>query len=232
MAIKSSIKKPWPTKAVMRQIYEKHLWGGAQYDFYSGMGSHNKSLVDPFIHVLRSFLTSFSQPIRVCDLGCGDFNVGRQLHDLTSQYIGVDIVNELITRNKLEYAFQGLDFVCLDISEDQLPNADCVILRQVLQHLSNAEIARIAKKLSAFQYVIVTEHLPNGQFNPNLDIVSGQGIRLKKESGVDLLSSPFNLKVKSVETLLSIDLADGKGRIVTTLYRMSLPSELDRASFT
>ena len=216
----------------MQQIYEKHLWGGTKHDFYSGIGSHNKSLVDPYIDVLRSFLTSFSQPIRVCDLGCGDFNVGRQLHDLTSQYIGVDIVNELITRNKLEYAFQGLDFVCLDISEDQLPNADCVILRQVLQHLSNAEIARIAKKLSAYQYVIVTEHLPNGQFNPNLDIVSGQGIRLKKESGVDLLSSPFNLKVKSVETLLSIDLADGKGRIVTTLYRMSSPSALDRASFT
>ncbi len=232
MALKSSIKKPWPTKAVMRQIYEKHLWGGSQYDFYSGMGSHNKSLVDPYIHVLRSFLTSFSQPIRVCDLGCGDFNVGRQLHDLTIQYIGVDIVDELITRNELKYASPNLEFDCLDISEDQLPSADCVILRQVLQHLSNAEIMRIAKKLSAYQYVIVTEHMPNGQFNPNLDIVSGQGIRLKKESGVDLLSSPFNLKVKSDEMLLSIDLADGKGRIVTTLYRMSSPSALGGASFT
>jgi len=31
-------KKPWPTKAVMQQIYEQHLWGGKDFDFYSGEG--------------------------------------------------------------------------------------------------------------------------------------------------------------------------------------------------
>ena len=228
----SSNKKSWPTKDAMEQVYKLNLWGGGKLNFYSGDGSYDTTIINPYLKIVSEFLNSFEQPLNVVDLGCGDFNVGRQLHDLTIQYIGVDIVDELITRNELKYASPNLEFDCLDISEDQLPSADCVILRQVLQHLSNAEIMRIAKKLSAYQYVIVTEHMPNGQFNPNLDIVSGQGIRLKKESGVDLLSSPFNLKVKSDEMLLSIDLADGKGRIVTTLYRMSSPSALGGASFT
>ncbi|MGB1294801.1 MAG: SAM-dependent methyltransferase, partial [Flavobacteriales bacterium] len=63
-------------------------------------------------------------------------------------------------------------------------------------------------------------HLPTGQFNPNIDIISGQGIRLKKKSGIDLLSPPFLLKVKNKKDLLSIELPNNKGQIKTVLYNM------------
>ena len=36
-------KKPWPTKAAMAQVYEKHLWGKGSGAFFSGEGSHNEA---------------------------------------------------------------------------------------------------------------------------------------------------------------------------------------------
>ena len=215
-----SIKQPWHTKDAMEQVYANKLWGDNNTKFYSGEGSHLKEIVNPYIEVVSSFLKLFKEPITVCDLGCGDFNIGKQLVQFTKQYLAVDIVKPLIDYNKEHYNTQNLDFLCLDIAKDELPKADCVIIRQVLQHLSNTEIQSIAIKLKAFKYVILTEHVPSGNFTPNMDIISGQGIRLKKKSGLNLLASPFNFNVQSEKELLSVELEHNKGVIVTWLYQV------------
>ena len=139
----SIIKHPWPTKDAMNQIYEKHLWGGSEFDFYSGEGSHNLQIIKPYIEAILSFFNFHSNNLIVCDLGCGDFNVGYQLFQNTKRYIAIDIVKSLINRNKNLYKAKNLEFHCLDIAKDNLPKADCIILRQVLQHLSNNEINQI-----------------------------------------------------------------------------------------
>lgn len=213
-------KTPWPTKAVMEQIYENHLWGGNEFKFYSGDGSHQEDFVLPYIKVVTEFLTSFASPITVCDLGCGDFNVGKEIVPFTKHYIGIDIVKNLIDFNQANFKAENLSFQCLDIAVDELPKADCVIIRQVLQHLSNQEVQRVVDKLHNYRFAIITEHLPDGDFTPNCDIISGQGIRLKKGSGIDLLASPFHLKIKEEKQLLSVPLNDGKGRLQTTLYKI------------
>lgn len=204
----------------MEQVYEMNLWGENGSDFYSGTGSHHLDLVGPYIEAVSSFLTSFEAPLVVCDLGCGDFNVGKQLVKYTRKYMAADIVADLIKRNKKTFTDEKLEFHCLDIAADNLPEGDCALLRQVLQHISNAEVKRVVRKLTDFEYVILTEHLPEGEFIPNKDIISGQGIRLKKQSGIDILASPFNLKVKEKKQLLSVPAEHNKGNIVTTLYSM------------
>ena len=214
------IKKPWPTKEAMEQVYKLKLWGTNNADFYSGAGSHQPEIINPYIEVLKIFLTSFKTPITVCDLGCGDFNVGKELVKYSKNFVAVDIVEDLIAHNKKHFKEENVVFYCLDIAKDELPKADCAIIRQVLQHVSNAEIQSIASKLTAFKYVIVTEHLPVGNFTPNRNIISGQGIRLKKQSGVNLLAPPFNFKVKEEKQLVAIHLKDNKGAIVTTLYQL------------
>jgi SAM-dependent methyltransferase len=214
------IKKPWPTKDAMEQVYEMKLWGDNNSDFYSGAGSHQPEIINPYITVLKTFLTSFKSPISVCDLGCGDFNVGKELVKFSRKFVAVDIVQDLIIHNKEKYQAENLEFHCLDIAKEDLPKADCALVRQVLQHISNAEIENIVHKLADFKYVIITEHLPIGDFTPNKDIISGQGIRLKKQSGVHLTSLPFNFKVKTEKQLLTYNLKDHKGIIVTTLYEV------------
>ena len=211
-------KTPWPTKDAMAQIYEKNLWGGEKYTFYSGNGSHNSEIVAPYIQAVSLFLKSFNNKLKVCDLGCGDFNVGKQLVDHTKDYKAVDIVENLIAYNKANFKQKKLQFHCLNIAEDELPLGDCVILRQVLQHLSNHEVKNILDKIMTYKYIILTEHLPSGDFVPNKDIISGQGIRLKKQSGLNLLAPPFNFKPKDQKQLLSFKLKENKGVIITMLY--------------
>lgn len=211
-------KKPWPTKDAMQQVYENNLWGGDSFAFYSGEGSHSENIVKPYITTVTSFLDSFEEPISACDFGCGDFNVGRNLVKHAKHYSAVDIVPRLIEHNKQTFKAENLEFSCLDIAVDQLPIADCAIVRQVLQHLSNAEVEKVAAKLYDYKYIIITEHIPSGAFSPNADIISGQGTRLKKQSGIDLLQAPFHFKPKESKELLSINLGDKKGVIKTWLY--------------
>ncbi|PWN06013.1 class I SAM-dependent methyltransferase [Rhodohalobacter mucosus] len=211
-------KKPWPTKDAMVQIYEKNLWGGKNADFYSGTGSHQTDLVEPYICAVSSFLGSFDDSLVVCDLGCGDFNVGRRLVKHAKKYIAADIVPGLIERNKRKFRADNLEFRCMDIAAEEWPSGDCVILRQVLQHLSNAEIQRIVNKLAVFRYVILTEHLPEGDFIPNKDIISGQGTRLKINSGVNLQVPPFDFRAKREKRLTAIPSREDKGELVTILF--------------
>ena len=213
-------KTPWPTKDAMQQVYEMKLWGDNNAEFYSGDGSHNLAIINPYIEVVSSFLKSFKSPITVCDLGCGDFNIGKELVKYTKKYIAIDIVPKLIAYNKEKFEETNLKFQCLDISKDELPSADCVIIRQVLQHLSNKEVLSVVSKLYNFKYIILTEHIPDDDFIPNKDIISGQGIRLKKQSGLDLLASPFNLKIKEEKKLSKVILKGKKGVIRTILYKL------------
>jgi 2-polyprenyl-3-methyl-5-hydroxy-6-metoxy-1,4-benzoquinol methylase len=137
------INTPWPTKDAMEQVYEKNLWGGNTADFYSGEGSHLPEIVTPYITVVSGFLQSFENPLTVCDLGCGDFNIGKELVKYSKKYIAIDIVENLIERNKKQFSTDHLEFHCLDIATADLPKGDCAIIRQVLQHLSNAEVQNI-----------------------------------------------------------------------------------------
>lgn len=214
------IKKPWPTKAVMNQIYELKLWGGQGFDFYSGLGSHDLKITKPYINSIRSFLNSHNNALTICDLGCGDFNIGKQLVKHSNKYTAIDIVEKLINRNKKLFKENNLNFYCLDIAKNKLPQTDCIIIRQVLQHLSNNEIQNVLKKLTVYKYIILTEHIPLGDFNPNKDIISGQGIRLKQNSGVNILESPFNFKIKEETTLNTYILDNNKGQIITKLYNV------------
>jgi len=213
-------KNPWPTKAAMEQVYELKLWGGNNSNFYSGSGSHQVAIVTPYIAAVVSFLTSFKTPITVCDLGCGDFNVGKALVKHTIKYNAIDIVAPLIAFNKEKFKEVNLAFYCLDIAVDNLPSGDCAIIRQVLQHLSNTEVQSVVHKLAGFKYIILTEHLPVGGFTPNKDIISGQGIRLKKKSGINLLAAPFNLVVKEEKQLCAYELGGKNGVVLTKLYKL------------
>jgi len=215
------VKKPWATKDAMDQVYEMNLWGSNATKFYSGIGSHDSLIVTPYVDVVTSFLASFREPLIVCDLGCGDFNVGKELVSYSKKYIGIDIVADLISFNKEKFKKENLEFLCLDIAKDDLPFGNCALVRQVLQHLSNFEVQCILDKLSDFEYVIITEHVPDNNFVPNIDIISGQGIRLKKQSGLDVLAPPFNFEVEEKKEMLQVSCNNYIGNIVTTLYKTS-----------
>ncbi|MBZ9632548.1 hypothetical protein LB465_17345 [Salegentibacter sp. LM13S] len=54
----------------------------------------------PYIAVVSEFLNSFESLPVVCDLGCGDLNIGKKLVKYSGKYTAVDIVPELAVGNK------------------------------------------------------------------------------------------------------------------------------------
>lgn len=203
------------------RIYALRLWGGRPGDdYYSGAGSHDPALVEPWVAAVRDFAEGFSPKLAAVDLGCGDFGIGARIRDCFGAYRAADAVPGLIARNRR--LFPDADFQCLDIAEAPLPPGDVAILRQVLQHLSNDRIAAVVAKLAAYRFAIVTEHLPaDPAFVPNRDMPSGADIRLGAGSGVVVTAPPFLLAARAERILCeAADPADPGALIRTTLYTL------------
>ena len=217
------------TRQIFSEIYRQRYWGKEGPDgFSSGDGSHAAPIVVPYVEAVAAFLASLGKP-SVVDLGCGDFNVGRQLRPNAGTYIACDIVPDLIERNKARFADLDVDFRCIDIVTEPLPSGRVMMVRQVLQHLGNAEVAAVVAKLQAFDYAIVTEHVPSVGFVPNVDKPTGPGTRTALGSGLDLTMPPFSLRPAEVRVLCTLDDA-GDTRIVTSLYRFAREDGAGRAN--
>ena len=203
---------------IFNEIYKKGYWANTG----SGSGSHNPEIIEPYIIKVREFLTKI-KPITIVDLGCGDFNVGKNFVDLTQNYIACDISSVILDRNKTNFSnFNNVNFKLLDLCNDQLPDGDVCFVRQVLQHLSNKDIINFIEKLNInkqYKYLILTEHLPLGRnFKVNLDILTGQHTRISNGSGVVLHKQPFNLDYESITELIKVLLPNGE--VKTTLYKL------------
>lgn len=203
-------------------IYNEKLWGDDGVSaYYSGKGSHDISQVKPYVDHVCQFLQSLQQPAKIVDLGCGDFNIGRQLVGSCSDYHGCDIVKDLIDYNKQHFAQSQVSFSCLDATTDRLPAGNVLLVRQVLQHLSNEAIMAICRQFQQFDYVIVTEHVPAGKFIPNIDKPNGPDSRLRFNSGVDITAPPFAITCRDEAVICEVkDEIDSQGVIKTTLYQM------------
>ena len=154
-------------------------------------------------------------------MGCGDFNVGSQLLHLSKQYYAIDIVKSLIDTNKLKFKKDNLIFSNLDISIDNLPSGDVCLVRQVLTHLSNAEIKSFIKNIrNKYKFLVVTENIPEESFEPNLDMETNFSTRHWFNSGVVLHEYPFNLKIKESNIILKVPAFPALGLIQTIVYTL------------
>jgi len=151
----------------------------------------------------------------VVDLGCGDFSVGRQLleHVRAMNYVGCDIVPELIRVHAASVDDPRVSFRQLDIVTGELPEGDICLVRQVLQHLSNADIGRVLDKLAKYPAVYITEGYPlTLEGPPNPDKLTGPGVRWDwrtgRGRGIELDLPPFDLRVQEVCRVASNELEE------------------------
>lgn len=191
-----------PIKEVFTRIYRDGEWGPAQHGFCSGGGSTDAHAVS-YGNAIANFIRDRNIS-SVLDLGCGDFAIGRRIQMEGVRYIGVDIVDALVSRNQETCGGPNTEFRCLDIITDELPNAQLCLIRQVLQHLSNAQIMAIVKKLTMYKYFIVTEHYPalSVKYVPNRDKPHGGDTRIIKDSAVYLDLPPFSMS--GLEKILEV----------------------------
>ena len=211
---------------VFTRIYDERLWGEGTADdsFHSGSGSHDPSVVEPYIKAVCAYMDELGGP-DVVDLGCGDFSIGSRIRRHCSSYLACDIVPALIERNRQKYADLDVQFAIIDMVQDPLPPSEVVMIRQVLQHLSNNDVAAVLAKVAAtYRVLIITEHLPAGNFVPNLDKPTGPSVRLSctEPSGLVITEPPFNIPPVTSRLLCEVEEPNLviPGSLRTTAYQL------------
>jgi SAM-dependent methyltransferase len=202
------------------------VWGTGADGFFSGIGS-NDEMVAPYARMVRELIAE--KRIRtIVDVGCGDFRVGRAIQAPGTRYIGVDIVPALIERNRRLFGGDATQFICLDAVVAPLPDGDLCILRQVLQHLSNAEIGRILRRTRKFPYVLVTEFWspPSPSSRPNRDKPTDASTRGYLHSGVYPHLPPFSYgppRICLAAPVNAVDTRPGE-MLITMLFQNGHPA--------
>ncbi len=115
------------------------------------------------------------------DLPCGDFNWMQHVDLQGIDYTGGDIVQALISQNQLKYGNAHLNFQCLDILTDALPDADCVLVRDCLVHFSLAHIEQALANLkkSNIRYLLTTS-FPDLEQNEDIQTGYWRPVNLQK----------------------------------------------------
>jgi hypothetical protein len=123
------------------------------------------------------------------DVPCGDFNWMKEVDKTAIEYIGGDIVDELVASNNKSYRTERIEFRTIDITKDAIPTVDMIFCRDCLVHLS---FENIAKALSNFarsgcKYLMLTSYPLTVK---NHDISDGNFRE------INLFKEPFNLPRK------------------------------------
>lgn len=170
----------YKNKSIFRVIYHKNMWGR---EIKSGGGSSLDQTV-----TLRQALPGLVRRIgahTVLDAACGDYHWMKTVALDINRYIGIDIVPELVDQNCKEYGGEKITFLNADITRDRLPQADLIICRDVLVHLSFDDIGRAIENFrhSNSMFLLTTTY-PG--ISTNRNILSGMW------RPIDLQLPPFN----------------------------------------
>jgi hypothetical protein len=162
-------------------IYENNIWGSPESQ--SGEGSELVATAE-----IRAKLPALlhSYGIRsLLDAPCGDFGWMSRLNLSDVMYIGVDVVRSLVERNELGHGGTRRQFIVSDIVTDPLPEADLILCRDCLVHLSYREIGEALRNFrrSGAAYLLTTTFT---EVDENRDITTGDWRPL------NMCKPPFN----------------------------------------
>lgn len=169
-------------------VYQKNLWGSGQSR--SGQGSElawTGDLVTALPVLLRTLGVR-----RLLDVPCGDFHWMQAIDLQGVEYIGGDIVPQIVEANQQQYGSRSRCFVELDVVADVLPSADMIFVRDCFIHFSNALVLEALRNIarSDIRYVCVTHDLNAARY-PN-----GQNIELERtQAGVNFEYRPIHFEL-------------------------------------
>jgi hypothetical protein len=163
------------TEEAFREIYRTNHWGASER---SGAGaSVNQAAV---VLALLVSLIDRLQVRTLLDVPCGDFAWMRHLQS-DVRYIGGDVLPELAAANQQRYGSGSRHFIAIDLLKDDLPEADLLLCRDCLVHLSCADVTSALANIrrsrcrwlltTTFPGCAVNEDIVTGDWRPlNLEL--------------------------------------------------------------
>ncbi len=166
---------------IFKEIYSRNYWRNTES--VSGPGS-TISTTQGIRSELEKLFSLFHIHSLI-DAPCGDFNWMRKVGLGQIDYLGLDIVPEIIETNTRNYSGVSVHFDIADITKDHIPKADIIISRDCLVHFSFEDIFKTLNnfKNSGSTYLLTTSFaVPKLNYN----ITTGDW------RPVNLLLPPFN----------------------------------------
>ncbi len=167
------------------RIYAEGTWGKD----VAGKGISGTGSTLEITREYRAYVEDFMKKHNVksvVDAGCGDWNFSSAIDWGDATYLGVDIATDVIAAARNKHEKGKIQFQVGDIT-DELPAADLLISKDVLQHLSNELVHKFIRnnlRKGKYKWVILT----NDRGSQNRDVKSG-GYR-----AIDLAARPFEVR--------------------------------------
>jgi SAM-dependent methyltransferase len=167
------------------RIYAEGTWGRNS----AGEGTSGSGSTLEITREYRAYVEDFMRTHRVksvVDAGCGDWSFSSAIDWGDASYLGVDIASDVIEAVRSKHEKGKITFQVGDITEE-LPAAELLISKDVLQHLSNGLVQKFIRnnlRKGKYKWVILT----NDRGSDNPDIANG-GYR-----AIDLGAAPFEVK--------------------------------------
>ena len=181
-AIRRRYRDLRPTAAPFTDIYRSNLWGASE-----SASGHGSTMSET--EAIRGYLPDLLRRLQVrtlLDIPCGDFHWIRTIDLDVDEYIGADIVPELVASLQERYGTERRQFRVLDATSDPLPKVDAILNRHCLIHLSNRRAAAALDNFrrSGARWLLTTSYT---DCDRNVDIETGSF------RPVNLRLAPFNL---------------------------------------
>lgn len=176
------------TEEIFTDIYTNNAWHGKDSSSGTGSDLHQTRVI---AEELPGLITDLGVSTML-DIPCGDFHWMKRVDLSHIEYIGADIVNELIRINNNQF---GKDCVCfqkLNLIEDRLPQVDMIFCRDCLVHFSYTDIFRALKNMckNHAEYILTTTFTEKRQ---NFDIETGRWRPLNLELAPFMLPPPLKI---------------------------------------
>lgn len=141
-------------KEKFSEVYDKNIFGGGLSRSGEGSDMIQTEVIRREIqHLIRTLgVRSF------LDAPCGDWYWMRHVDLPLEQYIGVDIVEAIVLKNRRQFGSETINFECLNLAESELPRVDMIFSRDCLVHLSYSDALKIIAnfKRSGARYLLTT----------------------------------------------------------------------------
>lgn len=143
-------------KDLFTKVYREDIWRIVPGAPKSGPGSSiefTKNIVRELPVLFRDF-----NIYTVLDIPCGDFTWFSQVDRSNIDYVGADIVPDIIQDNLR--AYPTIPFVEMDLINSMLPAFDLILCRDCLFHFQEKNIFRALKNIknSGSRYLLTTTH--------------------------------------------------------------------------
>ena len=180
-------------KKVFTSIYKSNHWvqnGGLLPKEFISISGHGSNInTEQFYNLVSNFTKAldFYKINSILDMPCGDFLwINEIIKKKKINYLGIDIVDELINSNKKKYQSHDIKFLSHDIvnffTKDKF---DLVLIRDLFLHINNSDIVKIIENIKKMDVKYIA--LNSYNIEKNKDVTIGQHRK------VNLLIKPFNL---------------------------------------